>query len=680
MSNSLIELSKCMKCYSHDEELLGAAVNNEIGNCDHVICEGCFRAANYQNSICNDKPKCPLCQREFYEDLMSMQEALLIGKGSYLCLKATYYYSANDTALAYELYKHAIKKYEEALAVNATSLHTVQCLACCHDKCIVYCMALGREAGNLAISGQTDVPFIDIGSKILKNIDDTKNWASKLYENCYDIIERGFDSNRKPLIKNPALYCSFLGKAFNIYQNYSASLKYYKLAYEYSLRSSDHFSLQGYKDNFLRIKSKLALDPPLRFTIGDEVQVLSESDGRWKRAMVAELHYRERSFGISFTAPYYVRIFDSLSGSADNPSTATYAWVKADTDRYISKLGLRQLEKTRYQARLDAKVHALAHVYCSKEFIQNVYHELERDREFCAMLESAWEIDFSVTTLYLFRVFIMYRRSLLPNDSVYYVPSREEVVAEIRAFFDPADLPIMSACPDVLDSRQKLKVIDIKALRHLDVSFYNDLNSIVATGAVEAYFPLAFISYMKFTLSADHPVGALQDLRTEDSAVWNGFSGPAPVTCLAQGVVDLIGKAKCSNDFLAEILMSEDSTVHELLYLWHSLMVVFDQGTYKQPAECPFVYFFVRYCLDQGLGVPKPVLAAYDRMNLQLSSEFIGCANPSCERNRLDQSSGRVQFKKCSRCKTVSYCSRECQAAHYPEHKTLCRASKSTEA
>jgi sulfatase maturation enzyme AslB (radical SAM superfamily) len=30
------------------------------------------------------------------------------------------------------------------------------------------------------------------------------------------------------------------------------------------------------------------------------------------------------------------------------------------------------------------------------------------------------------------------------------------------------------------------------------------------------------------------------------------------------------------------------------------------------------------------------------------------------------------QIKECSGCKITRYCSRECQLAHYPEHKSMC--------
>ena len=106
---------------------------------------------------------------------------------------------------------------------------------------------------------------------------------------------------------------------------------------------------------------------------------------------------------------------------------------------------------------------------------------------------------------------------------------------------------------------------------------------------------------------------------------------------------------------------------------WIGLHGCLEHPNVGNACECPFVYFFVKRCLDQGWGVPKLALTVYDRMNMLLSREFIRCANPTCELNKLDKSTGKVKFKQCSRCKTGIYCSRECQVAHYPEHKRLCR-------
>ena len=113
--------------------------------------------------------------------------------------------------------------------------------------------------------------------------------------------------------------------------------------------------------------------------------------------------------------------------------------------------------------------------------------------------------------------------------------------------------------------------------------------------------------------------------------------------------------------------------LRQYLKAWIGVHTCLENPNAGPACECPFVYFFVKFCHEYDLGVPKLALALYDRMNMQLSREFIRCANPTCELNRLDQSTGKVKFKQCSRCHAVIYCSRECQTAHYPEHKMLCR-------
>ena len=97
------------------------------------------------------------------------------------------------------------------------------------------------------------------------------------------------------------------------------------------------------------------------------------------------------------------------------------------------------------------------------------------------------------------------------------------------------------------------------------------------------------------------------------------------------------------------------------------------QAAVDETSECPLIYFFVKYYLTQGIEIPRLPLAVYDRMNMQLSREFIRCANPTCEINNRLELSADVKFKKCSRCLAVIYCSRECQVAHYPKHKACCK-------
>ena len=114
-----------------------------------------------------------------------------------------------------------------------------------------------------------------------------------------------------------------------------------------------------------------------------------------------------------------------------------YGWVQADIDRYVRKVGVRSIEDTHYQARLDAKVEELAQVYCSKEFIIDMYVSLALDLEFAEMLESVWQVELSVDTIRVYRLLVIFSQPFIRIDSGYHVPSSEEIIAGIRAFFDP---------------------------------------------------------------------------------------------------------------------------------------------------------------------------------------------------------------------------------------------------
>jgi len=56
------------------------------------------------------------------------------------------------------------------------------------------------------------------------------------------------------------------------------------------------------------------------------------------------------------------------------------------------------------------------------------------------------------------------------------------------------------------------------------------------------------------------------------------------------------------------------------------------------------------------------------------------CALSSCPRSKSGgeqtmSESAQKRFKKCGRCRAVSYCGKECQAKHWSEHKKHCKAS-----
>ena len=447
-----------------------------------------------------------------------------------------------------------------------------------------------------------------------------------------------------------------LADAFHRYRNPPTALKYYKLAYEYCLRSADQRDSSYHKDRYLKYRAAYAKLPPLRFAVGDEVEFLHELEAGsfWQLGKVVELYYRERGFDIPFTAPYRLQLLDV----SDQPPV--YAWVKADIDRYVRKVGVRSIEDTRYQARLDAKVVELAQVYCSEVFIQDIYCTLAQDREFVDMLRSVWQIELSAHMLCLYRMLVMYRQPFVRTASGYHVPSSEEVIAEIRAYFDPAPLS-GDAVPSAVSEHSDSQRARAQVLCRLRDSFM-DKPVIIDDSEVQGLL-LASINYYLMVLTQ---AGRYLDISAglPDDGY---FTAPPEIS-------DGISKVSTKYEIRALLTPSNVNTkVGYLLTTWNGVHACLENPNAGPACECPWIYFLVKYSLDHGAGVPKLALALYDRMNMQLSREFIRCGNPTCELNRLDKSTGQVKFKKCSCCHAVIYCSRECQVTHYPEHKTYCR-------
>ena len=48
---------------------------------------------------------------------------------------------------------------------------------------------------------------------------------------------------------------------------------------------------------------------------------------------------------------------------------------------------------------------------------------------------------------------------------------------------------------------------------------------------------------------------------------------------------------------------------------------------------------------------------------------MLSCDNPECNKSEISR---MRRFKKCSRCITAYYCSKECQKADWPTHRTTC--------
>ena len=307
-------------------------------------------------------------------------------------------------------------------------------------------------------------------------------------------------------------------------------------------------------------------------------------------------------------------------------------------------------------------------MYFSKEFIRDICHTLAQDHEFVEMLQSVWQIELSESTIHLYRQLVMYREPLVRTDSGFHVLSTTEAITGIRAYFDPAHLSDDDAASseegeDSFSRRIRANILSSFRLT-LDHSPLTDATGVIHSLDVQGRLLYSIWNYRYIAVSAlpNDPPTVVDQLGREISFV------------VPFGMSEAISRASTAQDVLA--LTSEATSLTKLgdfLTALTALLTYLENPDAGPACECPYAYFFVKFFLDQGLGVPKLLLALYDTMNMQLSREFIRCANPNCKLNKLDKSTGKLKFKQCSRCKAVIYCSRECQVAHYPEHKRLCR-------
>ena len=341
-------------------------------------------------------------------------------------------------------------------------------------------------------------------------------------------------------------------------------------------------------------------------------------------------------------------------------------------------------------------------MYWSVELIKDIYLTLAQDPEFVEMMLSVWKIELSMHIVVIYRVLVMYRQSLVRTDSGYNIPTEEEVIAGIKAYFNPShnsgeeaplhhsgeevpshhsreevplhhsgeevpshhsgeEVPLQhsgeevpSAADDTCSQRIRAVIINI-----LQGNYPIPLN-LKSPDNIQGCLLYSIQHYIIVWLIPDPPM-----TNTIDRG--SGFTCPIEVS-------EAIAKASTATDLkIIRLNCGDGALLKHYLSTWIALQYCLENPDALSACECLFLYFFVKRCLDRGLGVPKLALALYDRMNMQLSRKFIRCANPTCKHNKLDQSTGQVKFKKCSRCRAVIYCSCECQVAHYPEHKRLCR-------
>ena len=660
-SNISLPREHCMSCREESDILMSSCTHFGIdfGYCGHKFCQSCFRAENkdfdvnskIKYSCCsllvpnkNHKFKCPCCHEPFYEH-MQLDEAILISEAATLSIYLSPKLSPSVDAITaaenivrvIEMNKLVIDKLETGLALNPSNLD------------IIYFLSLSCFAGLRFLAKNN---FNDSHADFHR---------VKLFDYTYKLLDYSGLQERYRDIKIDCWHR--LASTFRMYFNHPAAFSYSKIVYELCLRSPDHTNLSKYKSAFLQLRDLITKRPPLRFAVEDEVEFLHEletgSESEWKLGKVVELYYRERDFDVSFTAPYRLQVLGD-SDSADQ--TPVYAWVKADADRYVRKVGVKSIEDTRYRARLDAKVADLALVYCSEKFIQDIYCALVQDQEFVEMLQSVWHIQLSEHMLSIYRMFVMYRQSLVRTDSGYHVPSSDEIIAGIRAYPTHLSCEAAPSAAGEDDHSGEIRTYILNMFRDVIPSKFTCSLGCVCGSDIQRHLLRGIRDYREALSSADSSVYTAEVLHQSSS-----LTVPLELS-------NAISKVSTTRDLKSMLVKgSFDTKLAHYIAALTALHACLENPGAGTSREFPFVYFFVKFCLDQGWGVPKLALDLYDRMNMQLSREFIRCANPTCELNRLDQSTGKIKFKKCSRCHAVIYCSRECQVAHYPEHKKLCR-------
>ena len=676
----------CMKCNLIADSIMTTGEHlSTISHCtdNHRICISCFKAENNNNP---QNCKCPYCKQHFFQFIESIEEGILIGEAITMTtaggLYKMHHQGAELGTFVNKTYNDAIEHFERALLLNPSNLATKKCIFHLCINRLEYCNEIAaRPINRLSLTDS---------NACTANAAELYRYKQRVYECCLDLIDKAFDASLRPLITGLHTegsstrtdkmedYYDVMGTIFYQSNNYPMAVKYSKIAYSLSLRTSPP-DTQTRMKKFCKIaKNELAREPPLRFAVGDVVESLRENEsedgqGEWKLGKIVEIFYRERDFEISFTAPYRIQLLDA-DADATNASPV-YVWAEADIDRYVRKVGTRAMEDTRYQAQLDVKVAELAQVYCSEKFMQDIYNTLEEDGEFCEMLADVWCIELSLRMLYFYRMLVMYTEPLIPTDSGYHVPTAEEVIAGIKAYFHTSDAALASSSvisDESVPRPKRLKAIVIHMLQFTRIHTQSTAY-MYKIDVMESMY-LRFMWAYPMLLSPDVPDHQRYTTATEDQPfIVNYFSLELPKECLSPALTVALSKSLSSHTLMTVIHDPQYNAIErQFLIKWKIVLSFLELGRASPACECPFVYFFVKTCLDQGAGVPKPALAVYERMKMQLSNEFIRCAYPTCERNRLDQSGAEVKFKKCSRCQVAIYCSRECQVAHYPVHKANC--------
>ena len=278
ISNTSSLRGTCMKCRKESPVLLSTCTPSRvIGYCHHKFCQSCF--TNEHISIATSssyKFKCPCCGAAFYDDIQSIDEAIVVGEAATIRMHVTRQLSVppnveishENIIRINEMNKLIIDKLQVALKLNPTNFDTL------------YLLFTGCSHGNTFLTEhQHIIPYSEF-------------YRLKIYDYSFKLLDHSDISMSHESVRDECWL--HLACTFHAYNNYSAALKYSKLAYEHCLRSSDHTNLAGCKAIYLQYRTVFAQQPSLRFAVGDEVEFLHECEtgSEWKLGKVVELYYR----------------------------------------------------------------------------------------------------------------------------------------------------------------------------------------------------------------------------------------------------------------------------------------------------------------------------------------------------------------------------------------------------
>ena len=189
-------------------------------------------------------------------------------------------------------------------------------------------------------------------------------------------------------------------------------------------------------------------------------------------------------------------------------------------------------------------------VYCSEEFIRDIYLTLRADEAFCARIRDEWQLEISEPLLYFYRMFVMYRQPLVRTDSGYHIPTSEEVVAEIRAYFyaDTVIELMMMMLEGHADTNSTLKMADALIFLCLSMAFdYFSKSSdfygkLLQPGGFAAIACISYLTLFRGRVDTSEEMIAL---------VRDRFSNPIPIDRIpCAEAQELIAGCRSSGHFL----------------------------------------------------------------------------------------------------------------------------------